>query len=195
VFEQISEGEDNLIIQAKQGDRNAFGELVGRHYENVIGVVYRLCGDAQIAQDATQEAFIRAWINLPDFQPRAPFRNWVYRIAVNTALDILRQKPQESIENSEGMQMMAEKSASPEAAYIEKEQVDFLQGAVRALPEAARAVLVLREYGELSYAEIASVLEIPLGTVMSRLNYARNRLREMLQKYRFETEREYAGSN
>ena len=67
-----------------------------------------------------------------------------------------------------------------------------MQGAVKALPEAARAVLVLREYGELTYDEIASVLEIPVGTVMSRLNYARSRLREMLRKYHLETEREYA---
>jgi RNA polymerase sigma-70 factor, ECF subfamily len=192
VLEPISEVEDRLVLQAKQGDRNAFGELVCRYYENVIRVVYRLCGDSQIAQDATQEAFIRAWVRLPSFQPRGPFRNWVYRIAVNTAIDILRQKPHESIENSEGMQMMAEKGPGPEAAYIEKEQVDFLQSAVRALPEAARTVLVLREYGGLSYDEIASVLEIPLGTVMSRLNYARSRLREMLQKYRLETEGENA---
>ena len=192
MLEQIDELEDNLVIQAKQGDRNAFGELVVRYYEHVIRVIYRLCGDAQIAQDATQEAFIRVWVKLPGFQPRAPFRNWVYRIAINTALDILRQKPEESIEHSEGMLIMAEKRPDPEAAYIEKEQADFLQGAVKALPEAARTVLVLREYGELSYDEIASVLEIPIGTVMSRLNYARIRLRMMLQHYRQETELEYA---
>jgi RNA polymerase sigma-70 factor (ECF subfamily) len=195
LLEQMSEHEDNLIIQAKQGDRGAFGELVVRYYEHVIRVIYRLCGDAQIAQDAAQEAFIRVWVKLPGFQPRAPFRNWVYRIAVNTALDILRQKAEVSLETLEGMQMMVEKRPGPEAAYIEKEQADFLQGAVRALPEAARAVLVLREYGELTYAEIASVLEIPIGTVMSRLNYARSRLREMLQQDRLETEREYARSN
>jgi RNA polymerase sigma-70 factor (ECF subfamily) len=192
VLEQISEVEDHLILRAKQGDRNAFGELACRYYDQVIKVVYRLCGDAQIAQDATQETFIRVWAKLPGFQPRAPFRNWVFRIAINTALDILRQKPDESIENNEEMLVMAEKSPGPEAAYIQKEQVDFLQGAVRALPEAARTVLVLREYGELSYTEIASVLEIPVGTVMSRLNYARTRLREVLQNYRLETEREYA---
>jgi RNA polymerase sigma-70 factor, ECF subfamily len=191
VLEQTSEIEDHLIIQAKQGDRNAFGELVCRYYDHVTRVIYRLCGDAQIAQDATQEAFIRAWIKLPGFQPRAPFRHWMYRIAVNTALDILRKAPEESIENNEEMLVIAEKNLGPEAAYIEKEQVDFLQGAVKALPEAARTVLVLREYGELSYAEIASVLEIPTGTVMSRLNYARNRLREMLHEYHLATEREY----
>ena len=195
MLEQTLQVEDNLIIQAKQGDRNAFGELVLRYYDNVIRMVYHLCGDAQIAQDATQEAFIRAWVRLPGFQPRAPFRNWVYRIAVNTALDILRQKLPENIENNESALTMAEKSLGPEAAYIEKEQADFLQGAVRALPEAARTVLVLREYGELSYNEIAALLEIPLGTVMSRLNYARNRLREMLHQYRLETEGEYARSN
>ncbi len=195
MLEQISEVEEALIIQAKQGDRNAFGELVFRHYENVIKVVYRLCGDAQIAQDAAQEAFIRAWVKLPSFQPRAPFRSWVYRIAVNTALDILRQKPQESIETVEGILIMAEKSPGPEAAYIAKEQLDYLQGAVKALPEAARTVLVLREYGELTYVEIAAVLEIPVGTVMSRLSYARGRLRETLKNYRIETEREYVRSN
>jgi len=195
VLEKISEVEDNLIIQAKLGDRSAFGELVSLYYENVIRVVFRLCGDAQIAQDATQEAFIRAWVKLPGYQPRSPFRNWVYRIAVNTALDILRQKPQESLEDSTEVLIMAEKSLGPEAAYIEKEQLDFLQSAVKALPEAARAVLVLREYGQLTYEEIASVLEIPLGTVMSRLNYARGRLRENLQKYRFVTEGEYARSH
>jgi RNA polymerase sigma-70 factor, ECF subfamily len=158
VLEQNWEVEDRLILQAKGGDRNAFGELVSRYYDPVIRLVYRLCGDAQLAQDATQEAFIRAWLKLAGFQPRAPFRNWVYRIAVNTALDTLRRRPEESIENSEGMSVMAEKRPGPEAAYIEKEQIDFLQGAVRALPEAARTVLVLREYGELSYDEIATVL-------------------------------------
>lgn len=190
-----SSGDETLVLQSQQGDRNAFGELVCRHYEPVIRIVYRLCGNEQIAQDAVQEAFIRAWIKLPGFQPRAPFRGWLYRIAVNTALDILRQKPQESIDEREGMETMAEKSPGPEAAYIEKEQIAFLQALVKALPEAARAVLVLREYAGLSYAEIASILEIPVGTVMSRLNYARGRLREMLRDQQSLTEREYAATN
>ncbi len=192
MLEQISEVEDHLICQAQQGDRNAFGELVGRHYPAVTGVVYRLCGDAQLAQDATQEAFLRAWVRLPAYQPRAPFRNWVFRIAVNTALDMLRRKPEERMEDSAAMQTLAEKSPGPEAAYLQKEQAHLLQGAVQALPEAARAVLVLREYGELSYAEIAAVLEIPVGTVMSRLNYARTHLRELLKNDRLEMERDYA---
>jgi RNA polymerase sigma-70 factor, ECF subfamily len=192
VLDNIPEVEERLLIQARNGDRNAYGELVSRCYEDVIRVVYRMCGDSQIAQDATQEAFIRAWVRLPGFQSRAPFSHWVYRIAVNAAMDTLREKPQASIETGAGFSLMAETNPGPEAAYLEKEQADIVQGAVNALPEAARTVLVLREYGSLTYEEIASLLEIPVGTVMSRLNYARNRLREMLRKDRLETEREYA---
>jgi len=192
VLDVCSLAEDTLITQAQKGDRSAFGELVARHYASVIRVVYHLCGQAQVAQDAAQEAFIRAWVNLPGFQPRASFRNWLFRIATNAALDILRQRPEESIEDSAEMPAMVDQSPNPEAAYLEKEQADFLQAAVQALPEGARSVLVLREYGELSYEEIAAALEIPIGTVMSRLNYARSRLRELLREHEAKMEREYA---
>jgi RNA polymerase sigma-70 factor, ECF subfamily len=192
VTEQIPEIEECLLIQAKEGDRNAYGELVSRCYADVIRVVYRLCGDTQLAQDAVQDAFIRAWVKLPEYRSKAPFSHWVYRIAVNLTLDTLRKKPQESLESSPVVSLMAEKTPDPETAYLQKEQADMVQGAVNALPEATRSVLVLREYGELSYEEIASVLEIPVGTVMSRLNYARGRLRDMLRKDRLEMEREYA---
>lgn len=190
--EQIPEIEESLLLQAREGDRNAYGELVSRCYTDVIRVVFRLCSDTQLTQDAVQEAFIRAWVKLPEYHSKAPFSHWVYRIAVNLTLDTLRKKPQESIESSPVVSLLAEKTPDPEAAYLQKEQADMVQDAVNALPEAARSVLVLREYGELSYEEIASVLQIPVGTVMSRLNYARGRLREMLRKDRLEMEREYA---
>jgi RNA polymerase sigma-70 factor (ECF subfamily) len=192
VTDQIPEIEEGLLIQAREGDRNAYGELVSRCYPDVIRVVFRLCGDEQLAQDSVQEAFIRAWVKLPEYRSKAPFSHWVYRIAVNLTLDTLRKKPQESLESSPAALLISEKAADPEAAYLKKEQADMVQDAVNTLPEAARSVLVLREYGELSYDEIASVLEIPVGTVMSRLNYGRNRLKELLLKDRLEMEREYA---
>ncbi|MFZ6030231.1 MAG: RNA polymerase sigma factor [Chloroflexota bacterium] len=191
LIDQTSGNESDLVQQAQQGNRSAYGELIQRHYDGVVRVVYRMCGEAQTAEDATQEAFIRAWIKLPAYQPRAPFRNWLYRIAVNAALDILRKKPEENLED-EGVMMFADPTPDPETTLIEKEQAAFLQKAVKALPEAARLVLVLREYGELSYQEIASVLEIPIGTVMSRLNYARRCLRQTLQQVQFEAENEHA---
>jgi RNA polymerase sigma-70 factor, ECF subfamily len=184
------ETEKSLVLQAQQGDRNAFGELARRHYQGVVRVVYRMCSDTALAEDATQEAFIRAWVNLPSFQPSAPLRSWLYRIAINAALDILRRKPEESLEENQ-VAMITDQAAGPETALIEKERVAIVQQAMKNLPEAARSVLVLREYGELSYQEIAKVLDIPVGTVMSRLNYARNRLRELLRGVLFQMESEH----
>ena len=80
-----------LIAKAKNGDRDAYGELVQRHYPYVVQVVYHMCGDAELAQDATQEAFIRAWLHLATFRPGTSLRNWLYRIAANAALDVLRR--------------------------------------------------------------------------------------------------------
>lgn len=179
-LEEAVVAEKDLVFQAQQGDRNAFGEIVRRHYQGVVRVVYRMCGDTALAEDATQEAFIRAWVNLPSFQPNAPLRSWLYRIAINAALDVLRRKPEESLEENQ-VAMVTDQAAGPETALIEKEHVALVQQAVKSLPEASRSVLVLREYGDLPYQEIASVLDIPVGTVMSRLNYARNRLREILK--------------
>ncbi|MDO8568417.1 MAG: sigma-70 family RNA polymerase sigma factor [Dehalococcoidales bacterium] len=188
---QTADTETSLIEQAQNGDRNAFGELVRRHYQGVVLVVYRMCGDTGLAEDAAQEAFMRAWVNLPSYQPQARLRNWLYRIAVNAALDVLRRKPEETLEDEQA-RMVTDQAAGPETALIEKERVALLQQAMKSLPEAARSVLVLREYGGLSYQEIASVLDVPVGTVMSRLNYARNRLREILRSYTAKTESEYA---
>ena len=172
--------EHNLITQAQQGDREAFGELVRCHREGVINVVYRMCGDAALAEDAAQEAFIRAWRHLGSYQPRSPFRNWVYRIAANVALDVLRREKETA--DIDTVQV-ATLGPGPEAALIERERAERVRQAVLALPPASRAVLVLREYEGLSYQEIAYTLDIPLGTVMSRLNYARSRMREALAAY------------
>jgi RNA polymerase sigma-70 factor, ECF subfamily len=184
------ETETELVLKAREGDRNAYGEIIRRHHQGVVHIVYRMCGDVQLAEDAAQETFLRAWLRLTSFRPDTSLRNWLYRIAVNYALDSLRRKPQESFED-EAMMMVTDQAPGPEAALIKKEQVELLQQGLQALPEASRSVLVLREYGELSYQEIATILDIPVGTVMSRLNYARNRLREVLKVQLLHKENEY----
>jgi RNA polymerase sigma-70 factor (ECF subfamily) len=175
-----AETELDLIAQAQQGDRQAFGELVRRHREGVINVVYRMCGDVNLAEDAAQEAFVRAWQHLPGYRPRSPFRNWVYRIATNVAVDALRRERETADVDA---LPLASPDEGPEAAVEGKERGERVRQAVLALPPASRAVLVLREYEGLSYQGIADALGIPIGTVMSRLNYARNRLRESLAPY------------
>ena len=162
-----------LITKAQQGDSSAFGDLVLLYRKNVINVIYRMCGDINVAEDISQEAFIRAWKNLDRFKPGSSFRNWVFRIATNAALDIFRRE-KETIDINEVQ--LASTRDDPEISLEKQEHFDQVQMAILDLPHASRGVLILREYEGLSYKEISKTLDIPLGTVMSRLNYARKRL-------------------
>lgn len=177
-----SRNDRDLITAAQQGDTGAFSALVSRYRDGVVGVVYRMCGDPWLAEEAAQEAFLRAWRHLLEYDPRYSFRSWVYRIAINAALDALRrEKPAADIDNVADGELVSDRvSTDPEVALVRKERAERVRRALLALPAAGRSVLVLREYGGLSYAEIASALGIPLGTVMSRLNSARGQLRQSL---------------
>lgn len=182
---QLPITDQQLIAAAQQGDQRAFGELVCRYRDEVVGVVYRMCGDWHLAEEAAQEAFLRAWQHLPGYRlekerkEKSGFRPWIFRIAINAALDALRrEKPADNIEDTDPP--VRSTVDDPEGALEEKQRASRVRQAVLALTPAYRAVLVLREYSGLSYAEIAQALNIPLGTVMSRLNSARDQLRQSL---------------
>ena len=172
-----TDSEAALIERAQQGDRSAYGELVRSHYPGVIQVIYRMCGDAELAQDAAQDAFLRAWQSLARFRPGSSYRNWLYRIAVNAALDSLRRQRRTIDADLESLPI-ADPQNGPEDELLQRERTTLVRKAILSLSEASRAALVLREYGGLSYAEIALALDIPLGTVMSRLSFARKQLKE-----------------
>ena len=176
--------EKELVTRAQGGDRNAFSELVRMHSQGVVNVIYRMCGNMQIAEDAAQETFIQAWLRLPSYRPQASLRNWLYRIAVNAAIDMLR-KEKHTLPGAVEDMNLRDSEPGPEALVTSFQQTETVQAAVLALPDASRAVLVLREFEGLSYQEIAESLEIPVGTVMSRLNYARKLLREKLEMQLF----------
>lgn len=173
--------ETELVHRAKNGERDAFSELVCIHAQGVRNVIYRMYGDAQIAEDAAQETFIQAWLHLPSYRPQTSLRNWLYRIAVNAATDMLRKEKRILPNALEDLQL-SDPLPGPEAIFSQDERATMVKKAVVSLPDACRAVLVLREYEEMSYHEIAEALDIPLGTVMSRLNYARKLLKERLEQ-------------
>jgi RNA polymerase sigma-70 factor (ECF subfamily) len=168
----------DLIALSQGGNRHAFGELVRRHRKGVVNVVYRMCGQVELAEDMAQEAFIRAWQKLPGYQPHSPFRNWLYRIATNATLDVLRRE-RETVDIDD--YPLAESGIGPEASVEARNRAELVQRAILSLPPSSRGVLVLREYEGLSYKEISETLDIPIGTVMSRLNYARQRLTTELE--------------
>jgi RNA polymerase sigma-70 factor, ECF subfamily len=172
--------DQDLIASALHGDRQAYGEMVCRYRDGVVNVVYRMCGDPELAEEAAQEAFIRAWQHLYSYKPQFSFRSWVYRIAVNVALDALRREP-----DTTGMDNLVLRSpcAGPEETLEDQERLEQVRRAVLALPPACRAVIILREFEGLSYQEISQALDIPMGTVMSRLNYGRKQLRQALASY------------
>ena len=173
--------ETELITRAIQGERNAFSELVCIHAQGVRNVIYRMCGDTNIAEDAAQETFMQAWLHLSSYRPQTSLRNWLYRIAVNAATDILRKEKHILPSALEDLSLK-DPRPGPEALLSREERTALIQNAILSLPEACRGVLVLREYEGLSYHEIADALDIPIGTVMSRLNYSRKLLKERLEK-------------
>jgi RNA polymerase sigma-70 factor (ECF subfamily) len=169
--------EHELIACAQQGDRQAFHELVCRYHESVVRVVYRMCGDPRLAEDAAQEAFVRVWLNLHKYKPEYAFRSWLFRIATNAALDALRrEKPSSDIDQLP----LADQAEGPERSAEGSQRIEQVRRAIAGLSEPLRVVIVLREYEDLSYQEIADTLDIPIGTVMSRLNNARIQLRREL---------------
>ena len=176
--QEVSETE--LVLSAQHGDRSAFSELVCIHTRGVFNVVYRMCGDALIAEDAAQETFIRAWQNLSSYRPQTPLRNWLYRIAFNAAMDMIRKEKRIIPTDIDDLQL-TDDHPGPESIASQNERIVLVQKAVLSLPDASRAVLVLKEYEGMSYHEIADALDIPIGTVMSRLNYARKLLKEKLE--------------
>ncbi len=169
--------ENRWLLAAQRGDKEAFGRIVAKYHRLVISVTYRLCNDAELADDVAQDTFLKAWQRLPDFHPKrdGSLRAWLCRIAHNRTIDLLRQaKPQSTLEAYDGVD-----EQGPLQQLVARETVTDVQTAIQRLPESSRTALVLREYEGLSYAEIATVLDIPTGTVMSRLYHARRLAKEL----------------
>lgn len=165
-----------MIRSAAAGNAGAFSQLVRRYRPQVLRTAYGVVGSTVEAEDVAQEAFIKAWTNLPDYRRESGFSTWLYRITVNTAIDAVRRRRSEAPLDD----AMPGGHSAPEDEAVRHDEARRVRAAIEELPPAARATLVLREYEQLSYREIAAVLEIPIGTVMSRLNYARQLLKERL---------------
>jgi len=168
-----------LVERSRAGDVAAFEELVRRHQSRAYGVAYRLLGNKEDAQEVAQEAFARAYFRLGEFRGTAQFRTWLYRILVNLAVDYLRRRRPEVREEDAVLQPVSNRE-NPGAHLHQQELRQRITRAIEVLPADLRTVIVLREMEGLSYSEIARVIRRPVGTVMSRLFHARQRLRQGL---------------
>lgn len=177
--------ETELIRRAARGDSQAFGALVERYQRRVIGVAQAVVHNQDDALELAQETFVRAYENLGKFESRSSFSTWLYRIAANLAIDFRRREGRHTILRGEDAENELGRLPSTRGDSFNETSRRELSGrikdALEQLTPEHRTVILLREVEGLSYDEISEVLQCPRGTVMSRLHYARNKLRSILK--------------
>ena len=176
------------IEAAQQGDMGAFEELVKLYEKRVYALTLRMCKHPEDAAEAAQEAFLSAWQGLPFFRGEASFSTWLYRLASNACVDLLRREGRHknaagpSFNDEEAGVDVADHAPQPQEALERKELKAQIEAGLQSLTPDHRQVLILREMHQLSYDEISAVLEVDVGTVKSRINRARKQLRNFLVK-------------
>lgn len=174
--------ESILVKRAKAGDTRAFEALVNQHARYVYTLTNRLLSDAQEAEDLAQETFIRAWRGLEKFRGESQFRTWLYRIATNLCYNRLPSLKQElAALDPDDTLLLADKAPRAEQQVIRAEQQAELKDVIDTLPESYRLLVILRHVHDLSYAEIAQITDLPLGTVKTGIFRARKMLKERLE--------------
>jgi RNA polymerase sigma-70 factor (ECF subfamily) len=191
--------DDELVGRARASDVAAFEELIGRHEEKIYRLAMRFTRNETDAAEVLQETFLSAWRNLDKFEGKAQFASWLYRVAVNAALMLLRSQkrhPQVAVEDvtaealgeaakdaSPGLGAGTDWSRRPDEQFQSEELRRQIQLAVDQLPESQRSVFLMRDVDGLSTEETAELLGVSLPTVKTRLHRARLTLREAITKY------------
>src|ERR1700730_8442939 len=183
----IEQDEAQLVTASKQGDQDAFAQLVQQHQRRVFNLVYRMLQQYEEANEVTQETFLAAWQGLPSFRGDARFSTWLYRIAYNCALKQLEQRKRDRAIQAgvQAQQVMA--SASQQECVDAQVESHARQALIREqlsnLPAKYRIVLVLRHLQDMTYEEMAEILTMPIGTIKTHLFRARNLLKERLEMF------------
>jgi len=186
--------DENLVLETLAGNQTSFQLLVERYQERIFSLARHYTRNATDVEDLVQDTFLKAYSRLDTFQRQSSFFTWLYRIAVNTILDGIKRRsrsPVRAVEDPEAVgapgdprAVGAPRISGPSAGMEREEIARITQGILEEMPEIFRAVLVMREFEDLSYQEMAEVLQISIGTVESRLFRARARFKErLLQKH------------
>jgi RNA polymerase sigma-70 factor (ECF subfamily) len=177
-----------IVVAVLGGQQHRFEELVTRYQSQIVNYVCRMLGNYEDAVDLSQDVFLKAYSALGSYKPQYPFAAWLFRIARNAAIDEIRKRrlvtvsldaPVELEDGSVGREVESP-GLDPEDAYLGVEFADRVSAAIDELPEKYREAIILRHAADLSYDEIAEALELPLGTVKTRIFRARDALRRSL---------------
>lgn len=186
--EALQPPDEKLVAAVLKGDRERFGDLVGRYQARLVNYLYRTVRNLDDAHDLAQEVFVKVYQALDRYDPRYRFSTWLFRVARNAAIDRLRKRRLSLVSlqlrgDEEGSHRDWELPGDERGPYRNlrnRERGDAIQRAVEALPWEYRELVVLRHFAELSYEEIATLREMPLGTVKNKLFRARQMLKEKL---------------
>lgn len=174
-----------LVARCQLGEADAFNELVGRHQDRVYAAVTRFCGNGEDAADVVQRAFINAYRKISEFKGDAAFSTWIYRIAFNQAISFRRENRRPSVslhaKDEDGLIAEPVDERAPGESMETEETRKKVQQALERLEEEDRQIIILKDLQGHSYDEIAAILQIPKGTVRSRLHRARMELKEKLK--------------
>ncbi|HEY7625281.1 MAG TPA: sigma-70 family RNA polymerase sigma factor [Candidatus Limnocylindria bacterium] len=176
----LTDSDQDVVKACLAGDANAYAAIVERYGGRVFNIAYRITGDTDAANDCAQEAFIRAYRALHQYDPALPFGPWLYRITTNASLNHVQRWHAHENPVDELPEAPEDIDEGPEATTLRREQVSEVVAAMNELPPAYRAALTLRHMQQLSYQEVSDALGIPLGTVKTHLHRARAALKARL---------------
>jgi len=185
---KVEEVDRNLIARTLEGDRDAFEAIVKQYQRRVYGVALRMTRRHEVADDIAQETFLRAYTKLHRFELGRPLAPWLTRIAANLSINYLtraakKEQPLADEATSSGLPAAGPEVSDPQQSLLSSEFARALDEAVETLSPEQKAVFILRVHEEMRYDEIAESLDISLGTVMSRLFRARQKLKDLLKNY------------
>lgn len=180
------------MARIKTGDTDALRDLIEAHQQRIIGTVAKMLGDEAEAEDVAQQVFIRVWKSAPRYEPTAKFTTWLYKITRNLVFNELRRRKRHtaqsldrplSPDDDRTLQTEDTSVKAPDTALLDGEMQAAIQAAIDSLPETQRMAIVLRRYDDVSYEEIAEILDLTVPAVKSVLFRARTDLREKLRQY------------
>jgi len=182
----VNHEETQLISRCQQGDQEAFKEIFDRYQKKVYRIAYGVVRHREEALDIVQEVFVKLFHSIKNFKGKSHFYTYLYRMVMNTAIDHSRKMGKQiisSLDEEGSFEPSEEIEKWPEKILLQKELEEKVNGAMGKLPAEQRAAIIFREVEGLSYQEMADAMECSIGTVMSRLHYARKRMQELLKDY------------
>lgn len=179
--------EQQIIKRVLAGDKQAYAHIINAYKNPLYATIVRMTGNAQIAQDLVQEAFIKIYEQLAKYDGKGPFKSWLYRVATNYCIDEFRKKSYQ-MKTEELQEGTLQEPVHPEVIYIKNEQSRQLEHLLSKLPEKERAILLMRYSNELSYEEIAQLLQTTVSDVRNKLHRVKKKLRRQVKEGGFDYE-------